>query len=432
VNKRFLLVTGIVLATFLYGLLHLFHLRFQAGDVYPEYSSLRADPLGTRALWESLGRLMPARRNYRSLDHLAGGGGAALLILGADAEHVRLTKPEYQAIESFSRDGGRLILSLRPPALSELGSLLLGPSGARSGPRNGPPFEDETGPPGAWWQSIAKEWGLHFQIAKLPRDKNGVIQPESAFLKSSALESNLPLVIPCHSSRYFTNLDETWQVIYARTNDRAVIVERPWGAGSMVLCADTFLFSNEALVLNRQTPLLAWMIGPSRRVIFDETHLGVRENPGIATLARQYGLQGLFSALLVLAGLFIWKQAVPFLPPFSTSESRAASTVVTGEEASAGFVNLLRRNVPPSEIMKVCVEQWNAHVAQPSRLSQDRLSRMQALIDEENQRPLRQRNPVRLYREFAGILSKKAVFPAAGAPPQPVPTPPSPSPSPDS
>ena len=39
------------------GLIRLFKLRFEAGDVYPAYSSLRSDPLGTMAFYESLGKV---------------------------------------------------------------------------------------------------------------------------------------------------------------------------------------------------------------------------------------------------------------------------------------------------------------------------------------------------------------------------------------
>ena len=42
------------LITFCYGVAHLLVLRFQTGDVYAPYSTLRSDPLGTRVLFESL------------------------------------------------------------------------------------------------------------------------------------------------------------------------------------------------------------------------------------------------------------------------------------------------------------------------------------------------------------------------------------------
>ena len=46
---------------FAIGLFQLFRLRFAVGDVYPEYSSLRSDPVGTMAFYESL------RANARTL-----------------------------------------------------------------------------------------------------------------------------------------------------------------------------------------------------------------------------------------------------------------------------------------------------------------------------------------------------------------------------
>ena len=54
---------------FLAGLAQLFLLRFETGDGLPPYSSLRTDPLGTKALYESLDRIesVAVSRNYRPL-----------------------------------------------------------------------------------------------------------------------------------------------------------------------------------------------------------------------------------------------------------------------------------------------------------------------------------------------------------------------------
>ena len=48
----------LLVALFVFGLTQLFKLRFEAGDIYPEYSSLRADPLGAKALYQSLESLL--------------------------------------------------------------------------------------------------------------------------------------------------------------------------------------------------------------------------------------------------------------------------------------------------------------------------------------------------------------------------------------
>lgn len=68
-----------VTAAFLYGLAHLFALRFERGDIYPEYSSLRADPPGAKALYESLDQFLSVRRNYQPLTRLDEGRHTELL-----------------------------------------------------------------------------------------------------------------------------------------------------------------------------------------------------------------------------------------------------------------------------------------------------------------------------------------------------------------
>ena len=54
--RRFGLWTAFwpVVALSVYGGVRLFQLRFETGDVYPEYSSLRSDPLGARVFYQSL------------------------------------------------------------------------------------------------------------------------------------------------------------------------------------------------------------------------------------------------------------------------------------------------------------------------------------------------------------------------------------------
>ena len=60
----------LVVAGFAVGVVQLFRLRLAHGDVYPPYSSLREDPLGTKVLFASLENLagVSARRNLRPLN----------------------------------------------------------------------------------------------------------------------------------------------------------------------------------------------------------------------------------------------------------------------------------------------------------------------------------------------------------------------------
>src|SRR5438067_4682472 len=83
---RLLLI--VVFAGFIFGIAKLFKLRFEAGDVYPEYSSLRADPLGAKAYYESLDNLLVARRNFKPLSKLGDGRDTTLFYLGSRSTFI--------------------------------------------------------------------------------------------------------------------------------------------------------------------------------------------------------------------------------------------------------------------------------------------------------------------------------------------------------
>ena len=152
---------------------------------------------------------------------------------------------------------------------------------------------------------------------------------------------------------------------------------------------------------------MSWSVGSARMVRFDETHLGVTQEPGVAALLREYRLGGVFIALLILAGLFVWQNSVSFMPPYEELLARERGELVEGKDSATGFINLLKRNIAPADLMKVCIEQWNAHVSRMRRPSAARLAAMQQLIDAENQLEPQSRNPVRLYREFCEILKRR-------------------------
>jgi hypothetical protein len=193
----------------------------------------------------------------------------------------------------------------------------------------------------------------------LPKDDE---EPARAFAGQAALK--LPRSISWHSTLVFTNLHAGWKTIYARGRN-PVLIERPLGNGTLVFAADTYLVSNEALLRERHPTLLAWLIGPATRVIFDETHLGVAEEPGVATLLRKYRLHGLLAALAALAALFVWRQSVPFVP---ATDEHAGANHVAGRTAAAGFVNLLRRSIPANKLLAVCVAEWEKSFPRHSRL----------------------------------------------------------------
>jgi hypothetical protein len=403
------MLLAVVAVGFLFGLFHLFNLRFQTGDNYPPYSSLRSDPLGSKAFYESLDRLLPSRRHLQSITKLGDSREAALFWLGQDSKDLRLSSDEIKELERFLRNGGRIIFGLLPALEQPRINRFQAAAQRKAGGTNTPPLSPGNGLEDKR-TALKDRWEFNLEYSGLARGDDKKIVPGVALRQAAAENSGLPPRIKIHSGLHFGTLDPQWRVLYARidgTNSYPVLVERNIGRGTLVLSADSYYCSNESLRSEREPELLAWFVGPAREVIFDETHLGVKEEPGVATLARKYRLGGSFFALLVLAGLFIWRNTVRFMPPHAEELARERGDLIAGRDSASGFINLLRRNVAPVELMKVCLEQWNAHFAHTRKPSEARLAAMQKIIDAENQLEPNQRNPVATYRKLSEILSKR-------------------------
>jgi hypothetical protein len=152
--------------------------------------------------------------------------------------------------------------------------------------------------------------------------------------------------------------------------------------------------------------LLAWTLGGGREAIFDEAHLGVVTQPGVAALMRKYRLHGLVGSLLLLALLFIWKNAVSLVPPHAEA-TVAAGPVVRGKDSAAGFVNLLRRSIAPADILAACYEEWRKTAARRAAASPAQWQEAHRLVAEQQALPARARNPVSAYRTVSEILKRK-------------------------
>jgi hypothetical protein len=406
-RRCFILVLAACSAGFAFGLVQLFRLRFAAGDVYPAYSSLRADPLGAMALYESLARMpgLTVRRDFNPGNELPDGKGTAYLHLaGSTWNWTGLPEDFVRQTQHFLAGGGRLVVTFFPetakprrPRFDDEPGLDSPPKKKTNGDKSArkkKPGQTEPqlrrAPPSKWW-------GVEFAFAALEPGEGDAYQPVTVVRKAGLA---LPETLEWHSATVLTNLDKSWHTIYARGTN-PVVVERKFGSGTVVLATDSYFVSNEALRQERPAEFLAWLVGPGRQVVFDEAHFGIVDTSGVASLIRKYRLHGLAVGLLVLAGLFLWQNSVRFVPP--PPEERDPG-YVAGKEAAAGFVNLLRRNVPPREVLQTCLAEWKKSFARGARPPGAKIMQAQAALDAHNALPRRQRDPVRAYREICGIL----------------------------
>ncbi|MBI5395552.1 MAG: hypothetical protein HZA91_09680 [Verrucomicrobia bacterium] len=392
-----------------WGLAQLFLLRFEAGDVYPPYSSLRTDPLGVKVLHDSLAGLggLAVGRNHQPPDRLADRGPLTLFWLGCDEDDLGLVTENFaRGLEAVAARGGRLVMTFEPVNRSapepkkvskKKDSTKDGKKKDESKRKKRSRIEEELK-----LVSLRERWGLRTTHARLPRNRDDVTKPAEATLQT---KDELPPEVSWHTSLYFTDLGKPWRVVYSR-DGRAVVIERPFGRGTLVLASDSYLLSNEAMAEERQPALLAWLAGANREVLFDESHFGVREDRGVMTLARQYRLHGLLAGLLALAALFVWQSMARFVPPRECEDEAGVGAGMAGRDSTAGLVNLVRRSIPPGELVAACFEEWKKSFAHRKDLA-PKVARAQTVVAAERALPAVRRQPVRAYREICGIFAER-------------------------
>jgi len=329
-NRLPIAILSVFFIIFVISVTKLFMLSFETGDVYPAYSSLRSDPLGTRGFYESLENLgnLSLTRNFRPLSKMRSSQGTTVFCLGMCVnEMISMNKMEVEIFERLATDGGRLIFSFLPVR------------GKRS---------LETGE--EYFSALSKRWGIYV-ARRLEYDLDRMKNAERVLP-----EKKLPSSVLWHTRLSFDD-DASWKTIYERDN-YSVMTEKQFGRGSIVFSSDSYFFSNEALKKECHPELLAWLIGENTRLVFDESHLGIQEKTGIVGLFRKYHLHGFFLGIAVLTGLFVWKSSAHFVPPYEDYPLAEGHDFTSEKNYTEGLISLLRQNIPQRDILGVCVKEW--------------------------------------------------------------------------
>jgi hypothetical protein len=395
-NKGVLLIGLIVVTLFFYGAVQLILLRLETGDVYPPYSSLRSDPLGTKALFESLQICcgLKVERNHEPFVEIANQHQAVVFFLGiSDSEFDNVPESLAKDFRGFIENGGRLVFTFLPKNETSLPAAVK--KAIEKQKKEKDKKEEEIGPK---MVSLTEEWGFEFANSSLPQ-----IRQATARLKDAGLA--LPPAISCHTSLYFRNLGASWNVMYEREG-KPVLMERELGKGTIVLSALSFFLSNEAMLKERHSDLLAWITGNHSEVIFDEYHHGLAASPGVAALGRKYHLEWLFFGILVLAILFLWKSSVPLVPYLEEENVNGNSEFAKGKESAEGLTNLLRRNISLRQILSVCYQEWKKSQGRQGH-SKDKIERINSIMRELNELPPGQRNLQSTYNRVSEVLKER-------------------------
>lgn len=294
-------------AAFAFAAIRLFGIQFAAGEVYPGYSSLRSDPMGSKLLFDGLSGVSGTRveRNYLPLEYLPD-HGAAILFLGTPPAAL---SAQYNLLEQAASRGNRIVLALLLP---------------RDAPPDAKAMED------AWHIKIAAD------------DAKGSVH------------------------HFYFGECKDWRVL-DRVGAKALAIEKNFGKGAVALFAESDDFTNQSTIAGDRLRQVSAAIGPNDYIVFDEQHLGIAEGGSIMQIARRFRLTGLMLGLALVAALFLWRNAAGFPPPAESVSPEA----LAGRTSQAGLLNLLCRHVAPRDLAEVCWHEWlysNRGKVSPARL----------------------------------------------------------------
>jgi len=318
----FLLV--LLAAVFTYGLIRAFSIRFATGDVYPDYSSMKATPAGAKLLYDSLARTpgVAVSRNYSPLEY-SDESHAAILLLAINANvFAGAPEPYIEPLERLANRGNRVVAALT--------------------------WESDEKPEHV--QELEKRWHIKFGFDK-----------DQKWL-------------------YFAEAPD-WRVL-DRDGAKILAIERSFQKGRMVLFAESREFSNRSVAKLDRLDRISAAIGPQSHIIFDEQHFGLTESGTVVGLARRFRLTGMAVGLALCATLFIWKNAASFPPP----SGAAPRETLSGRTSVAGLNTLLRRHIKPADLASTCWNEWlvtNGRDVQP-----ERRTRAEAILRDQGRQPL--------------------------------------------
>lgn len=308
-------------------------------------SSLRQDPYGTSLLFDSYERAgyqVDRSQDEDSLSDQDASQTTAFLVGGYPYDFWQIVKGQGQntgkfqgRLESFLARGGRVVLIA----------------------------------PNLPLKSQSQNWEVENQWRQEPHE------PAPAWAAPNP--DNTP---PGSEAMYLMDdapwlkTDAGWTVLYAGQADSdgetgltrdTYMAARRVGSGELIAASQESFLLNETIKTHPNPVLLDFLAGGRRTIWVDETLHGLRQDEGVLWLVHRYRLQSalllFWAALLIL----LWSLSGDLVQ--RPGRDWNAEIVRNGERAGMAGQRLMRRSVPPEQVVAECWEQFRRRSPQDAQ-----------------------------------------------------------------
>ncbi|MFH0925306.1 MAG: DUF4350 domain-containing protein [bacterium] len=337
-NKRISIAIITLLLLFLgFSAYKVLEKRFTKGDIYPLYSSLRHDPIGTSILFQTLTKIgyTVDTLTDEKLSEDINPQDTILFILTPSFD---ISEDSKKDIVNFIQNGGRVFLTVTD---SRTNSLM-------------DHFDTKINYETSMSKKDTKE-NEDSSLFAIPNNKQQATcnkQPTSSgkgslfnFLEDLTIINN-HLSLTCDWPNALT--------VYSNGNDDIILLLKH-GKGDIVISSEAFFISNESLSKKPPLLFLKWLLNQKNNVIIDEYHHGLYCQRGISFLLKKYHLYWFMLYLIIIFILYLWHILPGFLPPLPPLIRKDGKQ---GQSSLKGYAYLLSKTIPKEGLLEICWKQW--------------------------------------------------------------------------
>lgn len=343
------IIMALLILSFLVSASFILKGRFEKGDVYPRYSSLRHDPMGTSILFDSFKKTGCTVEilTEEKFPEIMNPQDTILFILSPKFAHF----PDNEAdrIAGFILSGGRVFMT----ADNENGLMDFFDTGIDMPEceRKHAEGNEEIKKDPEREKAGKKKGEIEERIEEKGEDGDEKEPCLQDAIQVAGFDFS-PDSIPVFGEK---SLITRWpRAVTVLSSGHDVMLLLSHGKGDIIISTESYFISNESLAKMPPVTFLSWIMGGRTHVLVDEYHHGVLSKKGVSFLLRKYHLYWFIAYLALISLISLWH----ILPTFRKPLPRESTPGANIRSSLDGYTHLLTRTIPRKGMLDISMDQW--------------------------------------------------------------------------